>query len=150
MFKGDKKWLWLIGFIIIILLGVMVYLDAFSGGKNVGFTAVEQDNIPREIVQKVIPQYRNMERALATKVGDKVYVMVSRGEKPTSGYKISVEKMKLEQAEGKTNLVVYAFFKDPEGARGLSQMVTYPIQIVETSLEGLPDQVELRIEFAQE
>ena len=74
-----------------------------GGSKNVEFNSIAKDKIPKAIETEVIPEYRELERALGCLVDGKVYVLVTRGEKPTSGYKVSIEKMTLETKDGKTN-----------------------------------------------
>ena len=54
-------------------------------------------DIPRAIEKDVIPEYRELERALGCVVDGKVYIVVTRGEKPTAGYDLSIEKVNLEK-----------------------------------------------------
>ena len=69
------------------------------------------------------------------------------GEKPTSGFNVSVDRMSLEEKNGKKNLIVYALFEDPQKETAISQIITYPIQVVKTDLDALPDSIELRIQY---
>lgn len=114
-----------------------------GGGKNVEFNSIAKDKIPKTIETEVIPEYRELERALGCLVDGKVYVLVTRGEKPTSGYKISIEKMTLETKDGKTNLKVEALFTEPEKGVAVSQVTTYPYAVAKTKLTVLPDSIEL-------
>ncbi|MFQ7473328.1 MAG: protease complex subunit PrcB family protein, partial [Anaerovoracaceae bacterium] len=66
---------------------------------------------------------------------------------PTSGFKVSVDNMVLEEKDGKSTLVVYANFQDPDKKTAFSQIITYPIQVVKTNLNALPDNIELRIQY---
>nr|WP_280634206.1 protease complex subunit PrcB family protein [Anaerovorax sp. IOR16] len=75
--------------------------------------------------------------------------MASRGEKPTSGYEIQIEKMKLSDKNGVNLLTVYTQFKDPQPGTALTQALTYPIQIAETDLTALPDQIELKVQYVE-
>ena len=114
-----------------------------GGGKNVEFNSIAKDKIPKAIETEVIPEYRELERALGCLVDGKVYVLVTRGEKPTSGYKVSIEKMTLETKDGKTNLKVEALFTEPEKGVAVSQVTTYPYAVAKTKLTVLPDSIEL-------
>ena len=114
-----------------------------GGGKNVEFDSVAKDKIPKSIETEVIPEYRELERALGCLVDGKVYVLVTRGEKPTSGYKVSIDKMTIETKEGKTNLKVEALFTEPEKGIAVSQVTTYPYAVAKTKLTVLPDSIEL-------
>lgn len=114
-----------------------------GGGKNVEFDSVAKDKVPKSIETEVIPEYRELERALGCLVDGKVYVLVTRGEKPTSGYKVSIDKMTIETKEGKTNLKVEALFTEPEKGIAVSQVTTYPYAVAKTKLTVLPDSIEL-------
>lgn len=117
------------------------------GEKNVKFDEVSEKNMPADITNEVIPEYREFERALACMIDDDVYVLVTRGEKPSSGFHVSVDKMKIEKKDDKSNLIVYALFEDPDKETPISQIVTYPLCVVKTDLNDLPDTIELRIQY---
>lgn len=148
--KPGKK-----GILIIIVIAAVAAAAAFfaasllKGDKAVEFKTLSENQIPQDISSQVIPEYRTLERALACVVEDKVYVIVTRGEKPTSGFEVDIDKMKLEEKNGKTNLVVYADFKDPEKGKALAQVLTYPLKVAETKLAQLPDEIELRIQYEE-
>ena len=55
--------------------------------------------------------------------------------------------MALEEKNGKENLIVYALWEDPEKETAISQIITYPVQVVKTDLKALPDTIELRIQY---
>lgn len=140
---------------IIALAGALTY-GAFAsgfmglgGGKNVKFTQLSQDKVPRTIEKDVIPEYRDLERALGCLVDGKIYVVVTRGEKPTAGYDLSIEKMKLEKTKEGTNLVVTALFTEPASGTVVSQIITYPYVVAETELEVLPDTIELSVRYKE-
>lgn len=122
-------------------------LDPMTGGKNIEFQQLDQEAIPTTIETELIPEYRELERALGCIVEEKIYVVVTRGEKPTAGYDITIEKMKLENIEGKKNLVVTARFIEPEAGQSVAQVISYPYKVAITELESLPDSIELRTIF---
>lgn len=122
-------------------------LKLFGGNDNVKFKVLSESEIPQQIATQVIPEYRQLERALASVVDGKVYVVATRGEKPTTGYELQIDRMTLEGAdEGKT-LVVFVKFKDPQPGMSLTQALTYPLQVAETELTKLPDQIQLRVQY---
>ncbi|WP_130864164.1 protease complex subunit PrcB family protein [Bacilliculturomica massiliensis] len=133
--------------VIILVIGAIVFM--FSGEKKVEYSVLGDKEIPQDIVSQVIPEYRQLERALACVVDGKVYVVASRGEKPTSGYEIAIDKMALSEKDGTKTLVVYTKFKDPSAGTALTQAITYPIQVAETSLTDLPDQIELKVQYVE-
>lgn len=130
--------------VIIVLLTVP---RTVGGSDKVEFQEVEESKLPASITSDVIPEYKTMERALACVVDNDVYVIVTRGEKPSSGFGVSVDKMVLEEQDDKTNLIVYAEFDDPDKETPVSQIITYPMCIVKTDLKRLPNTIELRIQY---
>ena len=142
---SKKTWIAVIGIVsVFLILWLILGRDlGVGGGKNVEFNSVAKDKIPKSIETEVIPEYRELERALACLVDGKVYVLVTRGEKPTSGYKATIDKMTLETKDGKTNLKVEALFTEPEKGIAVSQVTTYPYAVAKTKLTVLPDSIEL-------
>ncbi len=135
--------------IVAALAAGLVAASLLKGDKKVEFKTLSENKIPQDISSQVIPEYRTLERALACVVEDKIYVIVTRGEKPTSGFKVEIDKMKLEEKDGKHNLVVYADFEDPDKGKALAQVITYPLKVAETDLKKLPDEIELRIQYEE-
>lgn len=129
--------------ICIVLLGS----GKMSGEEAVKFEEINENKLPPDITSDVLPEYKTLERALACRVDDDVYVVVTRGEKPTSGFDVSVDRITLEEKDDKTNLIVYALFEDPDKETAISQIITYPVSVVRTDLKQLPDSIELRIEY---
>lgn len=119
----------------------------FTGDTDVNFRVLNEGEVPQQIASQVIPEYRQLERALACMVDGKVYVVATRGEKPTSGYEIAIERMTLNEEDEASTLVVYAQFKDPEPGMALTQALTYPLQVAETELSKLPDQIQLKVQY---
>jgi len=136
-------------FAAVSILGIIAaasYL-MFNGETEVEFETVKEKDIPRDIITDIIPEYKILERALACVVDDDVYVIVTRGEKPSSGFDVSVSRITIEETDGKTNLIVYADFTDPKKENAISQIITYPIAIVKTDIRKLPHSIELRIQY---
>lgn len=123
------------------------HLEKIQRGKSVDFQQLEEDQIPQAIVKDVIPEYRELERALGCIADGKVYVVVTRGEKPTAGYDLKIEEMKLEKTEQGQNLVVRALFMEPPEGEAVAQVITYPYRVALTELTELPQTIELRTVF---
>ena len=147
---GDGKRLKIALGMVVFCLLLIGALCVFTGkDQEVTFRVLAENEIPQQITSQVIPEYRTLERALACVVDGKVYVVATRGEKPTSGYEISIEKMELEEKDGTVNLVVCALFKDPQSGTSLTQAVTYPLQVAETDLKERPDSIELKVHYTE-
>lgn len=127
----------------------LVFGQNIVGEKNIRFSQLDEDSVPKTIETDVVPEYRELERALGCLVDGKVYVLVTRGEKPTAGYGASVEKITMEKTDGGTNMKVYASFTEPEGDKAVSQVTTYPYTVAETELTSLPDTIELVVKYEQ-
>lgn len=149
--KPGKKGVIAIVVLVVAALaaGLITANIMLKGDKKIEFKTLSENKIPQDISGQVIPEYRTLERALACVVEDRIYVIVTRGEKPTSGFGVDIARMVLEEKEGKTNLVVYADFKDPEKGKALAQVITYPVKVARTNLTKLPDEIELRIQYEE-
>lgn len=137
--------------VIIILVALVVKFvpKILSGGEEtVSFVVVERDAIPDKLEQ-IIPRYKMLERALATKVDESVYVIVTRGEKLTGGYSVDIEKMTLVKEDNEPKLVVYALFKDPKADELVPQVITYPYIVVKTDLKDLPKKIDLQVKYLE-
>ena len=122
-------------------------LERITGNQSVEFRQLEETEVPQAIVKDVIPEYRELERALGCLADGKVYVVVTRGEKPTAGFDLTIEEMKLEKTDSGKNLVVTARFIEPPEGEAVAQVITYPYRVAETPLMELPDTIELRTRF---
>lgn len=125
----------------------VVFAPALMGNKSVGFNTLDKKDIPQSIETEVVPEYRDLERALGCLIDGKVYVLVTRGEKPTAGYEVSIEDIKTEKTDKGTNLKVYALFKDPAEGESVAQVSTYPYKVAETNLTTLPKTIELIVKY---
>ena len=101
--KPGKKRIILVAVIVAVIAAAALFAATlFKGDKTVEFKILSENQIPQDISSQVIPEYRTLERALACVVEDKVYVVVTRGEKPTSGFEVDIDKMKLEEQDRKS------------------------------------------------
>lgn len=147
LLTGKKKFIAAGILLAACICTAIVCVGRFTGDDPVSFREVSESEMPKDITSNIIPQYRTLERALACAVDEDIYVIVTRGEKPTSGFGVSVNKMVMEEKNGKDNLVVYALFEDPQKETAISQIITYPVEVVKTDLDTLPDTIELRIQY---
>ena len=143
---GKRAVIWTL-LLVVLIATVIVGCNKFKGDEKVKFRVLGEDEIPAQISQEIMPEYKQLERALACMVDETVYVIATRGEKPTSGYGVRIDKMKLEERDGLNKLVVYAVFTDPKPGEVLSQVLTYPYQVTSTALPLLPDEIELKVNY---
>ena len=145
-----KKQLIAIGILIVVLIALVIGFGIYGGNDEVKFEDVQANDLPRELETEIIPQYRNLERALACRVEDEIYVLAMRGEKPTSGYEIKITELQLKNEKQKTKLIVYADFADPAKPENMAQVKSYPVSVVKADLSGLPDTIELMSRYPKE
>lgn len=126
--------------IIFILAGFAILPKMLSQDiKAVDYIIVQRDSIPDKILN-MMEDYIDQERALATIIDDKVYVIVTRGQ--NKEYGIDVEKINLQDKEGKQVMTVEVVYKEKENA--------YPFVVLETNMKSLPDKIELDKKFLGE
>lgn len=146
-----KKLLIALAFALALSVVILIFTQNLFGSGTLGnieFTPLSAEEIPRSIEKDVIPEYRELERALGCLVDGKVYIVVTRGEKPTAGYELAIEKLKLEKSKDGSNLTVTALFTDPAADKTVSRIITYPYAVAVTELESLPDTIELNVRYS--
>ena len=148
--KPSRKVLLIFGAVIVTCAALwLVFGQGIVGDKNIDFKKLSKDKVPKSIETEVIPEYRELERALGCLIDGKVYVVVTRGEKPTAGYEADIDKIEIEKTKGGTNMKVHAAFTEPDGDKAVSQVATYPYVVAETELTSLPDSIELIAKYPQ-
>ncbi|WP_249168691.1 protease complex subunit PrcB family protein [Alkaliphilus sp. B6464] len=144
----NVNWKLLITMILIIVVATVLVKfipKLMSKGDNgVGYMVLDKEQIPEKI-HEILPRYKMLERALAAKVDDQIYVIVTRGEKLTAGYDVDIERIELVKEENDTRLVVHAVFKDPNPDDLVTQSMTHPYVVAKTELEELPTKIDLEI-----
>ncbi len=143
---------WKLLIMVILIIAAVALMVRYvprliSGGdKQVSYAVLEETEVPEKIVQ-ILPRYKMLERALAAKVEDQVYVIVTRGEKLTGGYMVDIDKIVLEKENDETKLVVHAIFTDPKPEELVPQVPSYPYIIAKTDLKELPIKIDLQVTY---
>ena len=123
------------GVIIMALIigGFIVIPNIFmEQSKPVDYTILQREAIPEKILD-MMDKYVNEERALAIKLNNKIYVVVTRGNDKNHG--IEMDKIDVVKQDDKNIMRVKVVYKDKEKS--------YPYIVVETNLNELPDSIEL-------
>ncbi len=123
------------GVIIMALIigGFIVIPNMFmEQSKPVDYTILQREAIPEKILD-MMDKYVSEERALAVKLDNKIYVVVTRGDDKNHG--IEMDKIDVVKQEDKNIMRVKIVYKDKEKS--------YPYIVVETNLNELPDSIEL-------
>lgn len=120
-------------FMVLIIGGFIVIPNMFMDqSKPVDYTVLQREAIPEKILD-MMDKYVNQERALAVKLNNKIYVVVTRGEDKNRG--IEMDKIDILKQDDKNIMRVKVLYKDKEKS--------YPYIVVETNLNDLPDSIEL-------
>ena len=123
------------GVIIMALIigGFIVIPSIFmEQSKPTDYTILQREAIPEKILD-MMDKYVNEERALAVKLNDKIYVVVTRGNDKNHG--IEMDKIDVNKKDNKNIMRVKIVYKEKEKS--------YPYIVVETNLNELPDVIEL-------
>lgn len=123
------------GVIIMTLIigGFIVIPNMFmEQSKPVDYTILQREAIPEKILD-MMDKYVNEERALAVKLNNKIYVVVTRGDDKNHG--IEMDKIDVVKQDDKNIMRVKVVYRDKEKS--------YPYIVVETNLNELPDSIEL-------
>ena len=123
------------GVIIMALIigGFIVIPSIFmEQSKPTDYTILQREAIPEKILD-MMDKYVNEERALAVKLNDKIYVVVTRGNDKNHG--IEMDKIDVIKKDNKNIMRVKIVYKEKEKS--------YPYIVVETNLNELPDVIEL-------
>ena len=117
----------------LIIGGFIVIPNMFmEQSKPVDYTILQREAIPEKILD-MMDKYVNEERALAVKLNNKIYVVVTRGNDKNHG--IEMDKIDVVKQDDKNIMRVKVVYKDKEKS--------YPYIVVETNLNDLPDSIEL-------
>ena len=123
------------GVIIMALIigGFIVIPNIFmEQSKPTDYTILQREAIPEKILD-MMDKYVDEERALAVKLNDKIYVVVTRGNDKNHG--IEMDKIDVIKKDNKNIMRVKIIYKEKEKS--------YPYIVVETNLNELPDSIEL-------
>ena len=145
---------WKLFIIIIVVLVIIVASIKFvfnvisEGNTEVAYKILSEDEVPEKVME-ILPRYKMLERALATKIDEEIYVIVTRGEKLTEGYKVDITKIEFINTDDENMVIVYALFEDPDTEDLMQQEINYPYIIAKTQLTELPDKIELDISYKE-
>lgn len=119
--------------LILVIGGFIVIPNMFmEKSKPVDYTIVQRESIPEKILD-MMDKYTDEERALAVKLNEKIYVIVTRGKDNEKG--IEMNKIEMVQENDKSLMKVKISYKEKEKS--------YPYIVVETNLTDLPENIEL-------
>lgn len=117
-----------------LIVGGFIFIPNMfmENSKPVDYTIMQRDAIPEKILD-MMDKYTNEERALAAKLDNKIYVIVTRNKDENCG--IEIEKIESLKEEDKNVMRVTIKYREKEKS--------YPYIVAETNLDELPDKIEL-------
>ena len=117
---------------LVVLGFILVPIMFTEKTQPIDYTMVQKEAMPDKILN-MMDKYVGEERALAVKLDDKIYVIVTRDEESNKG--IEINKIETLKEEERLVMRVDAIYKDKDKS--------YPYIVVETNLQELPDKIEL-------
>lgn len=134
--------------ILILIMGILISPKILKNkDQAIKFKELDKEEIPEKI-KEMLPKYIMEERALVSKYRDDIYIIVTRGEKKSQGFDVSIEKIVREKhSKDKFDIIVHAKFIDPKVDEALPQEYDYPYDIVKTKLKSMPEKVHLKVEY---
>ena len=120
--------------LVFFIIGGFLFLPKMfiEDSTPVDYTMIQRDAIPEKILN-IMYKYTNEERALAVKLDNKIYVIVTRAKEKDQG--IEIDKISIAKEEDKNTMKVEITYKDKKDS--------YPFVVAETNLTELPDKIEL-------
>ena len=120
--------------LMFFVIGGFIFLPKMFSEQStpVDFTMIQRNSIPEKILN-IMEKYTDEERALAVKLDNKIYVIVTRTKENDKG--IQIDKINLSKDNEKNIMRVEAPYRD--------KSESYPFIVVETNLKELPDRIEL-------
>ena len=120
--------------LVFFIIGGFLFLPKMfiEDSTPVDYTMIQRDAIPEKILN-IMDKYTNEERALAVKLDNKIYVIVTRAKEKDQG--IEIDKISIAKEEDKNTMKVEITYKDKQDS--------YPFVVAETNLTELPDKIEL-------
>lgn len=117
---------------------------------DVAFSRVSMTEAPQEI-RKAVEENREKEKAAVYVFDQEVYIVITRGEKPTGGYGVEVVDIdKYILDEDRFAVKVKVKYIDPEPGQPVTQAITYPFIIVKTDLKDIPLDTQFRFSVNQQ
>ncbi|MGB9662469.1 MAG: Gmad2 immunoglobulin-like domain-containing protein [Moorellaceae bacterium] len=92
---------------------------------------------PKE-VSDLIETMKTIEGGSWVIIGDQTFMVVSRGQKPTAGYGVTIKDVKTEGDRA----VVYVLFTDPDKDSAVAEVITYPYAV--QAIKGRFTEVEFQ------
>ncbi len=120
--------------LVFFIIGGFLFLPKMfiEDSTPVDYTMIQRDAIPEKILN-IMDKYTNEERALAVKLDNKIYVIVTRAKEKDQG--IEIDNISIAKEEDKNTMKVEITYKDKKDS--------YPFVVAETNLTELPDKIEL-------
>jgi hypothetical protein len=119
---------------LILVIGGFIFIPKMfmDDSKPVDYVMLQKNEIPEKILD-MMGKYTDEERALAAKIDNKIYVVVTRGKDKDHG--IEINSIKMAKQDDKNIMRVEVVHKNKEES--------HPYIVVETNLKDLPDRIEL-------
>lgn len=112
---------------------------------DINFSIIDPAGAPGKIVD-LVNRLKTSESATLAEADGGTYVLVTRGEQPTGGFDVKIEKVTQSVSDRKGFATVRVFFTEPKPGQAVSQGITYPLALVKLDTGKKPDEVTFIIQ----
>lgn len=107
------------------------------GKTPLSFTVLDLSAAPKGL-RELAGQNREKATATGIKLEGNVYLLITRGVKPTGGYNVEIGPVTQETKAGRTVIVVAVKYTDPKPDQMVTQAITYPMVAAKLNLKTIP------------
>ncbi|MDA8211229.1 MAG: protease complex subunit PrcB family protein [Clostridia bacterium] len=107
------------------------------GKTPLSFTVLDLSAAPKGL-RELAGQNREKATATGIKLEGNVYLLITRGVKPTGGYNVEIGPVTQETKAGRTVIVVAVKYTDPKPDQMVTQAITYPMAAAKLNLKTIP------------
>lgn len=108
-----------------------------AGKTPVSFTVLALSAAPQGL-RDLAGQNREKATATGIELEGNVYLLVTRGVKPTGGYNVEITSVTQETRAGRTVIVATVKYTDPKPGQMVTQVITYPMTAAKLNLKAIP------------
>ncbi len=116
-----------------LLVGVVAYFKVERMDRkkvrDIEFQVVEEENIPREVMDEIKGYGKELRRASYLCNGE-LYIVVYYGEQSTDGYSIEVSKL----YESSDSVFVETVLMGPKSVKEINEVASYPYVVIKISV----------------
>ncbi|MHB1125641.1 MAG: Gmad2 immunoglobulin-like domain-containing protein [Bacillota bacterium] len=114
--------------------------------SKVPFTTIQINQAPG-LVRDLAKFNEKQETATWVRIGNTIYVLVTRGEKTTGGFSVDLQDVLQRVPDDNRRLIeVMVKYTDPAADQQATQVITHPLAVARIKFDGNPDGLSFKFE----